>query len=232
MSARLADEGGFTIAELMATIVVSMIVLFALFGLVDNATRRQSVATDRIDANDRGRSAMDTISSQLRSRVCIGGAQGSLVSASADQIEFFASLGLTVEKETESQRLVLQRRRLTFDPPPDIGASTPVGGSLRYDVREEVWVGTAAAPALPPGPPTGATRTRTLLTNVSLTQSVPFFRYYAQGGETALPVPLSAADLTKVARIDIAFSAHGRVASVDTPLENEILDRSPGCYFG
>jgi hypothetical protein len=232
MSARLADEGGFTIAELMATIVVSMIVLFALFGLVDNATRRQSVATDRIEANDRGRATMDTISAQLRSRVCISGAQGSLVSASATQIEFFASLGLTSESTTESQRLVLERRRLTFDSPPGTGPTTPVSGSLRYDVREEVWVGTAPAPALPPGPPTGATRTRTLLANVSPTEEVPFFQYFAQAGATALPVPLSAANLAKVARIDIGFSAHGRVASVDTPLQNQILDRSPGCFFG
>jgi type II secretory pathway pseudopilin PulG len=221
MSARLADEGGFTLVELMATIVVSMIVLFALFGLVDNATRRQSVATDRIEANDRGRAAMDTISSQLRSRVCIGGAQGSLVSASATQIEFFASLGLTLESSTESQRLVLERRRLTYRPAPD------------NDVREEVWVGTAAAPALPPAPPTPATRTRTLLTNVSLTGAVPFFQYFAQDGAPALPAPpLSAANLTKVAQIDVGFSANGRVAGVETPLQNEILDRSPGCYFG
>jgi type II secretory pathway pseudopilin PulG len=221
MSARLADEGGFTLVELMATIVVSMIVLFALFGLVDNATRRQSVATDRIEANDRGRAAMDTISSQLRSRVCIGGAQGSLVSASATQIEFFASLGLTLESSTESQRLVLERRRLTFRP-------APVN-----DIREEVWVGTAPAPALPPASTTPATRTRTLLTNVSLTDSVPFFRYFAKAGAPALPAPpLSAADLTKVARINIGFAADGRVAGVQTPLQNEILDRSPGCFFG
>lgn len=221
MSARLADERGFTLAELMATIVVSMIVLFALFGLVDNAMRRQSVATDRIEANDRGRSAMDTISSQLRSRVCIGGAQGSLVSASATEIEFFASLGLTGESTTESQRLVLQRRRLTYRPAPD------------NDVIEKVWVGTAPAPALPPGPPADATRTRTLLTNVSLTGSVPFFAYSAKTGEPALPPPpVSAANLTKVAQIDVSFSAHGRVAGVDTPLQNEILDRSPGCFFG
>ncbi len=221
MSARLADERGFTLAELMATIVISMIVLFALFGLVDNAMRRQSVATDRIEANDRGRSAMDTISSQLRSRVCIGGEQGSLVSASANQIEFFGSLGLTVEKTTESQRLVLQRRRLTYRPAP------------YNDVVEEAWVGTAAAPALPPGPPTETTRTRTLLTNVSLTDEVPFFRYFAKAGEPALPAPpLPVADLTKVAEIDVSFSAGGRVAGVDTPLQNEILDRSPGCFFG
>jgi type II secretory pathway pseudopilin PulG len=221
MSARLADEGGFTLVELMATIVVSMIVLFALFGLVDNATRRQSVATDRIEANDRGRSAMDAISSQLRSRVCIGGAQGSLVSASATEIEFFASLGLTRDAPTESQRLVLERRRLTYRPPP------------YSDVLEEVWVGAAPAPALPPAPPATATRKRTLLTNVSLTDKVPFFQYFAKAGAPELPAPpLSAADLTKVARIDIGFSAHGRVAAVDTPLQNEILDRSPGCYFG
>jgi len=218
MSSRLADERGFTLVELMATIVVSMIVLFALFGLVDNATRRQSVATDRIDANDRGRSAMDTISSQLRSRVCVGGAQGSLVSASPTEIEFFASFGLTRDTPAQSERLVLQRRRLTYRPE-------------HNDIIEQAWVGTAPAPALPPVSATP--RTRTLLTNVSLTDEVPFFRYSAMAGEPALPPPpLSVDDLANVAQIDVSFSADGRVAGVATPLQNQILDRSPGCYFG
>jgi hypothetical protein len=225
VSARLQDERGVTLVELLATIVVATIVLLALFGLVDSATRRQSVATDRIEANDRGRVAIDAIGAQLRSRVCISAAQGSLVAGSATQLEFFASLGLTAESTTQSQRLVLQRRRLTYRPAPD------------NDVREEVWVGSAAAPALPPAATTTPTRTRTLLANVALTGTTPFFRYYGLTGTPPLPTlalasPLAAASLTKVARIDVSFSANGRVAGVGTPLQGQILDRSPGCYFG
>jgi Tfp pilus assembly protein PilV len=208
VSARLQDERGVTLVELLATIVVATIVLLALFGLVDSATRRQSVATDRIEANDRGRVAIDAIGAQLRSRVCISAAQGSLVAGSATQLEFFAS-----------------RRRLTYRPAPD------------NDVREEVWVGSAAAPALPPAATTTPTRTRTLLANVALTGTTPFFRYYGLTGTPPLPTlalasPLAAASLTKVARIDVSFSANGRVAGVGTPLQGQILDRSPGCYFG
>jgi len=226
MSARLADESGFTLVELLATLLVSTIVLFALFGLVDTATRQQSVATDRIDANDRGRAAIDVITAQLRSRVCISGVQGSLVAASDSQIEFFASLGLTPESATQSQTLVLQRRRLTYRPAPN------------NDVVEEVWVGSAPAPALPPATSTTATRTRTLLTNVSLDGTTPFLRFYGLIGTPPLPDllltprPLSATNLTKVARISVGFAAKGRVAGVRTPMHNDILDRSPGCYFG
>ena len=229
MSARLADERGVTIVELLAAIVVSTIVLFALFGLVDTATRQQSVANDRIDANDRGRLAMDAISTQLRSRVCISGAQGALVAASNSQIEFFASLGLTPESEAQSQTLVLQRRRLTYRP-------------ATGDVREEIWVGSAPAPALPPATSATATRTRTILTNVSLDGSTPFFRYYAMTTPTPplpplpelllAPTPLSAMNLTKVVQITVSFAARGKVAGLNTPLQNRILDRSPGCYFG
>ena len=229
MSARLADERGFTLVELLATIVVSTIVLFALFGLVDTATRQQSAASDRIDANDRGRIAMDAISTQLRSRVCISGSEDSLVAASDSQIEFFVSLGLTPESAAVSQTLVLQRRRLTYRP-------------ATSDVLEESWVGSAPAPALPPATSTTATRTRTILTKVSLDGSTPFFRYYAMTTPTPpspplpelllAPTPLSAANLTKVVQITVSFAAKGKVAGLSTPLQNRILDRSPGCYFG
>jgi prepilin-type N-terminal cleavage/methylation domain-containing protein len=229
MSARLADERGFTLVELLAAISVSTVVLFALFGLVDTATRQQSVATDRIDANDRGRLAMDAISTQLRSRVCISSAEDSLVAASDSQIEFFVSLGLTPEGATNSQTLVLQRRRLTYRP-------------ATSDVLEESWVGILPAPALPPAASTTPTRTRTLLTNVSLDGSTPFFRYYAMTSPAPpdpplpelllAPTPLSATNLTKVAQITVSFAAKGKVAGLSTPLQNRILDRSPGCYFG
>jgi Tfp pilus assembly protein PilV len=229
MSARLADERGVTIVELLAAIVVSTIVLFALFGLVDTATRQQSSANDRIDANDRGRLAMDAISTQLRSRVCVSGSEDSLVAASDSQIEFFASLGLTSETTTGSQTLVLQRRRLTYRP-------------ATSDVLEERWVGTQPAPALPPAATTTPTRTRTVITNVSLDGTTPFFRYYAMTSPPLpapplpdlllAPTPLSAANLTKVVQITVSLAAKGKVAGLSTPLQSRILDRSPGCYFG
>jgi prepilin-type N-terminal cleavage/methylation domain-containing protein len=232
MSARLADERGFTLAELMATMVVGGIILFALYGLVDTATRRQSMATDRIDANDRARAAMDIIGSQLRSRVCISATQGAIVSASPTVLEFYTSLGLTPESTTVSQRPIIQRRRLSYD-------------AAKSEIVEEMWVSTAVSPGLPPASTTTPTRKRTLITNVVAPEAeTPLFDY-AQLGDvlTGLPIPevdleptltalqLAAQSQLKV-RIDLRFETKGRVAGVSTPLQDEILDRSPGCYFG
>jgi hypothetical protein len=160
--------------------------------------------------------------------VCLSGAQGSLVSAADNQVEFFASLGLTAESTTESQRLVLQRRRLTYRP-------------ATKDVREDVWVGTQPAPALPPGPgdspPAAPTRTRTILSGVALVNTTPFFSYAAMTGNPPQPTqplttPLVSTDLSRAARISVSFAARGKVGGVSSELQNQILDRSPGCYFG
>jgi prepilin-type N-terminal cleavage/methylation domain-containing protein len=233
MNARLADESGFTLVELLSTMVIGGIVLFALLGLVDLATRQQAAATDRIDSNDRGRRAMDVVTAQLRSRVCVSGTQGSIVTATPSVLEFFSSFGITPETTVppQTQRLVLQRRRLSFTP--------------TNELVEEMWLGTAAPPALPPATTTTPTRTRTVLSNVVAVGATPFFRYSARGDATtgaplATPLQLgptlSAADLEAQTRlnvsIDVSFAASGRNAKISTPLQTTIFDRSPGCYFG
>ena len=55
MRARLADERGFTLVELLAALVVGSIVIFAGFGLLDTAVRLQAKSVDSLDATDRGR---------------------------------------------------------------------------------------------------------------------------------------------------------------------------------
>jgi prepilin-type N-terminal cleavage/methylation domain-containing protein len=225
MTARLADERGFTLVELLATMVVAGIILFALFGLVDTATRRQSVATDRIDSNDRARAAMDIVSTQLRSRVCLNATQGSIVLASSTAtetvLEFYASLGMTAESPVVSQQPIVQRRRLTYS----VAKKTLV---------EEMWV-----------PPAPEVRTRTLLTNIDPIGSI--FHYYALSDPAtglalypAAPVDLgttlSADNLAKQSllnvQIEVGFKVNGRGANVNTPMQTKILDRSPGCFFG
>jgi prepilin-type N-terminal cleavage/methylation domain-containing protein len=225
---QLSDERGFTLVEMLAAMVIGITVLFALFAIVDTAVHQQARAVDRIEANDGGRLTIDLISQQLGSRVCVSGTQGSLVSGTDNEVEFFASLGMTPESTTEGQRLILQRRRLIYRP-------------ANHDVREEVWVGTQPAPALPPGPNTlpavRATTTRVLLTRVEPVGTTPFFRYFAMTGSPAQPTqllatPLAATDLSAAARINISFLARGKVAGVSSELHNQVLDRSPGCYFG
>jgi prepilin-type N-terminal cleavage/methylation domain-containing protein len=228
MSPRDNGEAGFSLIELLVAMLVGSIVLYAAFSLFDTALRNQHESIDRIESNDHARVGMDNIRRQLTSKVCISGAQGSIVSASDNQIEFFASMSLTAESTTASQRLVLERRRLTYRP-------------ATQDVREEVWTGADPAPALPP--PTTATpsRQRTVLERaVTVDATTPFFSYYELGGavpdQTPTQLltgnPLPTASLPKVARIDVNFAVTGTVAGVKTILKTQILDRSLGCYFG
>jgi prepilin-type N-terminal cleavage/methylation domain-containing protein len=216
MRARLADERGFSLVELLAALVVGAIVLFAAFALLDTGVRLQAKSVDSLDATDRGRVGIDQISQALASRICLG-TQPSLVDARDDRVEFYASLA----PESSTVRLVVQRRVLDV---------TPIG------IRERVWTNSPpqAPPSVPPATTTAPTSTRVVAQAVKPTGSAPYFRYYANEGTPAAPTrllttPLSTLDLARVARIEVAFTAYGKRADVGTDLSNEILNRSSTC---
>jgi len=216
MRARLADERGFSLVELLAALVVGAIVLFATFGLLDAAVRLQAKSVDSIDATDRGRIGIDQISQSLASGICMG-SEPSIVDGREDRLEFYASLA----PESGSVRLIAQRRRLTY---------TGTG------VLEEVWTSSppAAPPTLPPASTAPATTRRLVVTGVTATLSAPVFRYYAMQGSPARPTlllstPLSAADRARVAMIDVTFVAQGKRADVVTTYSNQIFNRTPTC---
>jgi len=216
MRARLRDESGYSLVELLAAMVVGVIVLFAIFGLLDTSVRIQAKSADSIDATDRGRVAIDQISQALGSRICVG-SQASLVSASDTEVEFYASLA----PESSAVRLAVQRLRLT------------VAGT---SIREDLWSPTPpiAPPNVPPPSTTTPTRSRMVITGVTPIQTTPIFRYYATQGTPAAPTlllstPLSAANLSRVALIDVGFVARGKRSDVGTEFSNQILNRSPTC---
>jgi len=209
-------EDGFTLVELLAAMVVGMIVLFAVFGLLDGAVRIHAKTTDQIETIGRGRLAIDLVSQSLGSRICLG-AVPSLVAASDTSVEYYASLA----PETAGVRLEAQRRRLTFS-----------GGAI----REEVWTSSppVAPPSLPPASSTIPTRTRMVIQRVAPIGTTPIFRYYANQGTPARPTlllatPLSAIDRSRAALIDVGFVARGKRSDVGTQFTNQILNRSPTC---
>ena len=216
MRARLSDESGFSLVELLAALVVGIIVMFAIFGLLDTGVRLQAKSVDSLDATDRGRVAIDQISQSLGSRICLG-SQPSIVAADGSGIEFYAS----VAPESSAVRLVVQRHRLTVS-----------GGAI----REEVWTSSppVAPPSLPPASATTPTRTRTVIQRIAPIGTTPIFRYYANQGTPARPTlllatPLSAIDRSRAALIDVGFVARGRRSDVGTQFTNQILNRSPTC---
>ena len=52
------QQSGFTLVELIVTMLVGMIVLTALFGLVDVALRASKRVDNRVESSQRGRLAL------------------------------------------------------------------------------------------------------------------------------------------------------------------------------
>jgi prepilin-type N-terminal cleavage/methylation domain-containing protein len=97
MSSRLpcmrSDESGFTLVELLAAMAIGLIVLMAGFLLLDRATSVSAEIADRQDAVQRGRMAMERITRQLRSQVCLGDQTEPITYGDDNQIIFYTDLG-------------------------------------------------------------------------------------------------------------------------------------------
>jgi hypothetical protein len=226
MTARLAGEEGFTLVELLTAMIVGLVVIFAAFSVMDSSWRVNAKTTDHIETTNRGRLAMDRITQQLGSRICLQSetpAQGSLVTATDNVIEWYAS----VTNET-APRLVVERRRLTYR-------------AATHDILLEAWTGAAPPPTPPPTPtvppvPTNANITRTIAQGVGLAGATPIFRYYVETGTPPLPTlqlipPITLANANHVLLVKVNFAVLGNRPTISTELQNDSLTRSPTCPF-
>ncbi len=189
------EQTGMSLIELMAAISIGMIVLMAGFQLLDRATSVSQEISDRQEAVQRGRLAMETITRQVRSQVCLGDNTEPISYGDDDTITFYADLG--------DGSTPVERRTLTYD------ATAP--GRL----VEQVEPGSGVYPTLNFGvlPSTS----RTVLTRMKLATSggtpQPVFRYYGfqPGGPTGdlelLPTPLSTTDASRTVMVRVAFVA-------------------------
>ena len=98
MRQRLRQEDGFTLPELLTTMTIGMILVLATMTLVEVTMRRTGESQDRVEALQGGRIALDTMTRELRSRVClprvadVDAPQFSIDAASPDSITFFTDM--------------------------------------------------------------------------------------------------------------------------------------------
>jgi type II secretory pathway component PulJ len=112
MSARLRDEAGFTIIELLTAMTVGMVVLAAAFSVVGQATKLTTTTQDRVDAAQRGRTGLEAIITELRSSVCAfppgdGDPQPPIIYGDGERVQFYANLA--------GPNALPQRRELRYD---------------------------------------------------------------------------------------------------------------------
>jgi prepilin-type N-terminal cleavage/methylation domain-containing protein len=224
----LKSENGFTLVELMVTMVVGSIVLVMGLALITTSERASGRVRDRVDSTQRARVSMEQVTQRLRAMTCVPPTDGTanpirpVVTATPDQITFYADLDNDTSYDAMQWRLTAVR-----------DASGALTG-----IREERWAGVASP--VPAG--AAPTRRRLLAHGISAAtsaagQPLPLFRYYAYPSlEAADPVEIGAgsgvvaADLPRVVRVDVAYRAQptssGSQAAQNTTLETSVYARS------
>jgi Tfp pilus assembly protein PilW len=201
-------QDGFTLPELLIGISMSMIIALAGFALVDTAMKRTGETADRVEATQRGRQAMDVMTRSLRSQVCLPAdqlaapittAQPAVALASPTQVTYFTDMSTG----TAAFPARVEKRELIYDP-------------AKRTITERRYKTTGVAPIVWQS----SSAKKTLVTNVvpdpkfsPLPGSPTIFRYYAFGAASGSEPPKTnveltnpgAADIGRIARIDIAF---------------------------
>jgi hypothetical protein len=204
---RFREEAGMTLMELLTAITVGMIVMLAMFALLDGTVRMNTNAMAKTDAMQRGRLALDVMTQELRSQVCLENLAGPAIvpnTTTANTVEFYSDF-------SEGDGTVPPtKRRLSYDP-------------TTGDVTTKIY--TTDDPEPTPGDfPAAPTATHLRLENAALQRDeggaeIPFLRYYAyrwidladgtKRPEATLPLtpPIDANEARRVARIDVTLVA-------------------------
>jgi len=208
----LRSQAGFTLPELLVAMMIGLMTLLGVFAVLDTSVKQSNAVAGRVNATQRARLTMDTITRQLRSQVCYSATVPALVAADANSVRFHVDL-------SDGSRAI-EQRELRFDP-------------VAKTIRETTWAGVGSPLAFP-----DVTRERLLLDDVTTREppaSPAIFRYYAYNTLSPprpivqLPTPLNATNLARVAKIDIGFLTRPPGAKTSSAssvtLENEIYVR-------
>jgi hypothetical protein len=189
--------------EMVVAMTVGLVVLSAVFTLLESSVRLNSGVMSKTDAMQRGRQAMDIVTQQLRSQVCLDYSHSAVIEgATADSVTFYDDYSADGKKPI--------KRKLTFD-------------TTKHEIRSDRYDAAAGAPSPPleSSYPVSATSTMRVLENIDRMTDpktnlpVPFLQYFAYGtpgagelqADQVLTPPLSKAAAARVARIEISFLA-------------------------
>jgi prepilin-type N-terminal cleavage/methylation domain-containing protein len=210
---RLArGQGGFTLIELMIGLSIGLVVVLGGVDILDSSLRISRTTQARVDSSQRARTAMEVLTRELRSQVCLSATAPALTTATASNVIYYVNLG-QVDAAPERHEIAMS------------------GG----DIVIRRWVGTGTPPSMTwPGTPTS---TRTLVENVATYGGIPFLRYYAwQNGNpvlptTMLPAPLTIANLAKPVKISLSFRTYANrdfrnTSTAYTDLQNSVFVRA------
>jgi prepilin-type N-terminal cleavage/methylation domain-containing protein len=231
LSRRLHSERGFTLPELIVTLLITMILSLATFSLVEVVMRRNGDTTAWIDAVQRGRTVMDIVTRDLRSQVCAWATNTAVAMPTARSLESASSTSFSTFVDFTNEAQVAG-----VSPAPSLRTITlAANGDLNETVRKGTW-----SPTAPSRTVLGTATTRTLTGGIRSVDGI-VFRYYAFDSanppqptqELTTTRALTAAELATVAKIRITYRAvaqRGTVVPTATRgtarFQNEVYIRS------
>jgi prepilin-type N-terminal cleavage/methylation domain-containing protein len=220
-------QQGYTLIELLLSLVLGLIVASAAFAILDFSLHFTNRITDRIDATQLGRNAMDRITQELHSACMAAGITP--IQSAITGVGSSDDKNIVFESQFGSQpTLTPTLHRITFTPPSPAGAGngtlTDTTYSLLGGTTPANWTFNALLP-----------KTTTIVRNVAQATvngvQLPVFQYFlytgAQLSNTALAVPLGAANAAATAQVTVSFATNPSTASASGPSSvNTRLDRT------
>jgi type II secretory pathway pseudopilin PulG len=185
------DESGFTLVELLTAMTIGMVILMAAALLLDRATALSQEVSNRQEALQRGRLAMETMVRDLRSQVCLGDETEPITVADSNKVTFYIDLSDGSKN--------IQQRTLRYEP-------------TEKKIYEDVYTGSGVYPNLT----FSLSQTRLLISGVipivdnGVTR--PVFRYYAfkpgglPGDLELLPAPLTTDNAVRTVLMKVGFT--------------------------
>jgi len=192
---RLRDERGFTLTELLMSVAIGMIVMLAAVNLIDASVRASDDVLDRVDGLGKGRQALEQLTQRVRAQVCPDKNTPAIVEGTDSSMTFYSELISSVDA-SGNPLFAPEGRRISLS-----------GGNLTEEVWSTLGSPFASTFATPPS------FTRVMSPAIFPQSGREFLRYYGFIGndpalaELRLDTPLSAADMARVVKIEVAFDS-------------------------
>lgn len=238
-----------TLPELLVTLIIGMVLTLGALTLVDVTMRRSGEISARVEAVQSGRSAMDTITRELRSQVCLPPV------VNAPRVSVAAATPTSITMYTELRDTSINPSATATPAPGTISGPDKRQVTLTADAKlqETIWKPKAVNSGVYSFVDTGTVRD--LLVNVqqattktaSGDELVPIFKYFkydfataAAAGTAAQPTEqligtgtggaLSDTQIKSIAKITITYKANPALKRADgrgsTVFTNSVFTRT------
>lgn len=206
-------QDGFTLVELLVAMVLGMVITLAGLQALDSFTTASATVTARADNTQRARLSMDLLTRELRSQVCKGPGDPSVLAGEPNSVSFITDLS--------DGSVAPEKRTIGYD-------------AAERRLTERRYAGTRNATGVLSFSNVAAAGTG--LEDVGAIGATPIFGFYAYDKSVparptvALATPLSDVDRARVARIVVSFrvgpaTADGNAES-SASLQEDVFVRS------